>query len=305
MSIIETLSNPTMVHAAAVHLPIALGVIGVPLVYLSCIVGRENEALRWVTAGCYGALAITALIAMQSGEGAMGKVPAQLPKEIWEQIEYHEKLARVIWMLGAATAVLVALTAIRIRSLQVTMSTLAILLSLGTAVWVAIAGHHGGMLVYQHGIGTPGVQLLLAESAPQANVSIDDPPSTVDPESFAATPVEDGLEPKILPFTIEEANQVSYANDIAPLLEEVCTDCHRPRRTESELDMTTVEGMLLGGEKLGPSIIPGNPDASTLIQYVRGVLQPQMPKDEYPLMDDELRLLRMWIAAGAVDDSGA
>ena len=61
--------------------------------------------------------------------------------------------------------------------------------------------------------------------------------------------------------------------------------------------------MLEGGEKLGPSIIPGNPDASPLIQYVRGKLQPQMPKDEYPLSDEELRVIRMWIAAGAVDDS--
>lgn len=306
MSILDTLSNPTMIHAAAVHLPIALAVFGVPLVYLSCVVGRENEALRWVTAGCYGLLAITAVIAMQSGEGAMGKVPAQLPREIWEQIEYHEKLARVIWMLGAATAGFVALTAIRVRPVQITVSTLAMLLSLGTAVWVAIAGHHGGMLVYEYGLGTPGVRLLLAgPETPPASDPPNDPQIAIDPASFAATAVDDGLEPRILPFTLEEAKQVSYKNDIAPLLEEVCIDCHRPRRTESELDMTTVLGLLAGGEKLGPSIIPGNPDASTLIQYVRGVLQPQMPKDEYPLTNEELRLLRMWIAAGAIDDSGA
>jgi uncharacterized membrane protein len=302
MSLLETLSNPTMVHAAIVHLPVALAIVGVPLVYISSVVVRENQALRWVAAGCYATLAVTAVIAMQSGEGAMGKIPAQLPKALWDQIEYHEQMARAIWILGAVTASLIALSAIRIRPVQLTVSTLAMLLSLGTAVWVGLTGHQGGMLVYEHGLGTPAMQYLYTDAAnPPTSASA--APAVLDPISFEATPEADGLEPANLPFTMEEARLVSYKNDIEPLLEEVCIDCHRPRRTQSELDMTTVDGILKGGEKLGPAIIPGNPDASTLIQYVRGQLQPQMPKDEYPLIDEELRLLRMWIAAGAVDDS--
>ena len=304
MSIIETLSNPSMVHAAIVHLPIALAVVGIPLVYLCAVVARENEVLRWVTAACYAALALTAFIAMQSGEGAMGKAPAQLPKEIWDEIAYHESLGEMVWILGAATAVLIALSAIKLRTVQRTVTTLAMLASLGTGVWVGITGHHGGMLVYERGVGTPAMQFIGKDPVTLPG----DPPSgadpaPVDPASFESVVEDDGFEPKLLPFTMDEARQVSYAEDIQPLLEEVCTECHRPRRTQSEMDMTTVPGLLKGGEKLGPAIVPGNPDASTLIKYVRGELQPQMPKDEFPLVDDELRLLRMWIAAGAVDDS--
>jgi hypothetical protein len=160
------------------------------------------------------------------------------------------------------------------------------------------------MLVYERGVGTPAMQFLGVDSAAPANRPPSNAdPTPVDPASFGSVVEDDGLQPKLLPFTMDEAKQVSYAKHIQPLLEEVCTECHRPRRTQSELDMTTVAGMLKGGEKLGPSIIPGNPDASTVIQYIRGELQPQMPKDEFPLVDDELRTLRMWIAAGATDDS--
>jgi hypothetical protein len=67
--------------------------------------------------------------------------------------------------------------------------------------------------------------------------------------------------------------------------------------------MTTVEGLLKGGEKYGPAIIPGNPDGSTTIKYVRGELLPRMPKEDVPLDPEQVHILRMWIAAGAIDDS--
>ncbi len=304
MSIWETLSDPSMVHAAVVHLPIALSVVGIPLVYLCAVSTRDNEVLRWVTVGCYALAALTAVIAMQSGEGAMGKAPAQLSKEVWDQIQYHEALGEKVWILGTVTAVLVALGAIKIRPVQRTVMTLALLASLGMGAWVAITGHHGGMLVYEYGVGTPAMQYVGVKPVPtKESTPTATNPAPVGPASFSIAPASDGLEPAILPFTLEEAKEVSYSRDIAPLLKEVCTDCHRPRRKQSELNLTTVAGMLEGGEKLGPAIVPGNPDASPLIQYVRGELQPQMPKDEYPLSDEELRELRMWIAAGAVDDS--
>jgi len=304
MTILDTLNNPSMVHAAIVHLPIALAAAGIPLVYLCAVVTRGSAVLRWVTVGCYVCLALTAFLAMQTGEGAMGMAPPQLPKEIWNEIQYHESLGEIVWILGAATAVFVALSAIKIRTIQLTMTTLAMLASLGTGVWVGVTGHHGGMLVYERGVGTPAMQFIgtnpdALRNDPPTNAA----PTPVDPASFESVVEDDGLEPKLLPFTLAEARQVSYAEDVQPLLEEVCAECHRPRRTQSELNLTTVAGMLKGGEKLGPAIVPGNPDASTLVQYVRGELQPQMPKDEFPLTDDELRTLRMWIAAGAIDDS--
>ncbi|MCC6695640.1 MAG: hypothetical protein IT365_08415 [Candidatus Hydrogenedentes bacterium] len=304
MGFLEVLNNPSMVHAAVVHLPVALAVVGIPLVYLCMVVARENEALRWVTAGCYAVLALSAFAAMQSGEGAMGKVPAEIPQDIWDHIEHHEKMGEVVWILGLVTTALIALSALRFKWLAPTVQTLALIASLGTGAWVAMTGHYGGTLVYNHGIGTPAMYQPAAP-APEAATPAPapTPPAPVDPASFAVAPPADGREPALLPFTMEEAQQISFHKDIVPVLTEVCHECHRPGKARGGLDTTTVEAMLLGGDKAGAAIIPGNPDASPLVKYCRGELQPQMPKGEDPIYPEELRLLRMWIAAGAPDDS--
>ena len=49
-------------------------------------------------------------------------------------------------------------------------------------------------------------------------------------------------------------------------------------------------------------MVPGNPDDSCLIDVVTsagGDERPQMPKEGAPLSDDQVSLLRRWIAAGA------
>src|SRR5205085_10538036 len=49
--------------------------------------------------------------------------------------------------------------------------------------------------------------------------------------------------------------------------------------------------------------VPGKPDESPLVAYVRGLRTPQMPKGNPPLSEQELHLIRLWILAGAQDDS--
>ena len=80
--------------------------------------------------------------------------------------------------------------------------------------------------------------------------------------------------------------------------------CHSPEeKIDAELDMTTIEKLIIGGEKYGASIIPGNPDDSPLVKYCRGEYLPKMPEDDMPLSVEEIHMIRMWIAAGALDDS--
>ena len=110
--------------------------------------------------------------------------------------------------------------------------------------------------------------------------------------------------PAIRPIDISEAKAVSYVRDVVPILDEHCYECHDEYKSQGELLLTSVGEMLYGGEKAGPAIIPGHPDTSPLILYVRGILKPQMPKRKEPLSEDDVHILRMWIQAGAVDDSG-
>jgi hypothetical protein len=113
------------------------------------------------------------------------------------------------------------------------------------------------------------------------------------------------VEIPILPIEAAESAKISYTRDVKPLLVDNCLECHSPKDHKGGLDASSVAGMLKGGKKAGASIIPGKPDDSPLIQYVRGLKLPQMPKGSPALDPKELHLLREWIAAGARDDSGS
>ncbi|MBE7488427.1 DUF1553 domain-containing protein [bacterium] len=107
----------------------------------------------------------------------------------------------------------------------------------------------------------------------------------------------------IRPIDPDQAGRVSYSLQIKPLLEAKCVGCHVGARPKGLYDVTSVHNLMQEGGSAGPGVIPGKPDDSSLVQYVRGILQPRMPKEEPPLSEDEVHLIREWIASGAIDDS--
>jgi hypothetical protein len=107
----------------------------------------------------------------------------------------------------------------------------------------------------------------------------------------------------IRPLDASAAEKVSFTRDIKPLLVNNCYECHSAEDTRGDLDTTTMAGLLKAGKKAGPAVIPGKPDESAAVEYIRGLRLPQMPKGNPALSADELHLLRLWIFAGAKDDS--
>ncbi len=97
---------------------------------------------------------------------------------------------------------------------------------------------------------------------------------------------------------------VSYARDVVPFLEEHCIACHDDGFETSELALHSLEAMLKGGRK-GPAILPGKGADSSIVLYMTGKKQPQMPpKTSLPL--DQIDILKRWIDEGAkVDEAGA
>ncbi len=89
-------------------------------------------------------------------------------------------------------------------------------------------------------------------------------------------------------------SQQAYA-----ILQQNCFGCHGAART-SELDLRTAEGVLAGGEN-GKVIVPGDPQASRLFQFVTHQEKPTMPPGK-KLSDTDIETLRRWIAAGAAFD---
>src|ERR1035441_4595865 len=103
---------------------------------------------------------------------------------------------------------------------------------------------------------------------------------------------------------LKEAAKVSYARDIKPILASGCDECHSAEEHKSNFDVSSVAALLKHGKKAGPGVVPGKPDDSAIVQYIRGLDDgPQMHKGEPALNEEDLHLIRSWIAGGAVDDS--
>lgn len=91
-------------------------------------------------------------------------------------------------------------------------------------------------------------------------------------------------------------------HDILPIVLLRCTACHGPRVQSGNLDLRTRESMLKGG-KSGPAMVPGDPDASLMIQRVESEACP--PKELLLKFfvrrppASEVETLKEWIAAGA------
>lgn len=99
-------------------------------------------------------------------------------------------------------------------------------------------------------------------------------------------------------------NPVSFHKQIRPILMKQCQGCHQPASKQSDLLLTTYDGVKQGGRK-GPGFIAGSPEKSVLISYLTGESKPQMPFGGRPLPDVEIELFKRWVAEGAKDDSPA
>lgn len=107
---------------------------------------------------------------------------------------------------------------------------------------------------------------------------------------------EDAPEPEPPPAPDER----SYRDVIQPLLERSCYSCHGPEKQKGGLALHRMADVFAGDPDMWV-IVPGEPDASLLIELVS--LPPdhrdRMPADGAPLARGEIEMLRQWVAAGA------
>lgn len=91
-----------------------------------------------------------------------------------------------------------------------------------------------------------------------------------------------------------------FIDVVLPIFETHCYECHHhgSGTMKGGLALDLRAGLLLGGGS-GPAIVPGNPDASRLIQAVEYRDLEMPPKER--LSDAQIQALRRWIEDGAVD----
>ncbi len=97
---------------------------------------------------------------------------------------------------------------------------------------------------------------------------------------------------------------ISYYQQIRPIFQAHCQGCHQPAKAGGEYVMTVFAQLVQGGESGEAAIVPGQPDASHLMEEITphdG--EAEMPQGKPPLAKEQIELIRRWIAEGAHDDT--
>jgi len=102
----------------------------------------------------------------------------------------------------------------------------------------------------------------------------------------------------------EAAKSVSFYKDIRPIVQAHCQGCHQPAKQGGAFVMTSFDALMKHGESEEASIVPGNPDASYLIEQINVTDgKALMPKGKAPLSQVEIDLIRRWVKEGAKNDT--
>jgi hypothetical protein len=102
---------------------------------------------------------------------------------------------------------------------------------------------------------------------------------------------------------LDWAAESFFKTQVEPLLARACYDCHshEAAKVKGGLYLDSKSGWMLGGNT-GAVIVPGDPDASLLIQMVQSEDEDfQMPPKGSRLSKQEISVLERWIRYGAID----
>lgn len=265
--VFKVLSHPPALHAALVHAPIMLSMIGALLCALVLATRGRNLTLQVSAGVCLATALVSALAAANAGENAFALM-GDAPDIARQNAETHRWMAEKVWLLAGITLITWGLSWAKPARLSLAGRIGAAASSGVLAAWVGLTAHHGGTLVYQHGIG------VQPQTPAPGGSSRGDPP--------------------------EDPRIAFFESDVRPLLTQHCMSCHGPDQfAASGLSLTSPAGLLTGGKR-GPAVDPGNPAGSLLLNAVKGQSMPRMPYNQAPLSAEQIAVLEKWIRQGAV-----
>ncbi len=99
------------------------------------------------------------------------------------------------------------------------------------------------------------------------------------------------------------SRDISFRNDIAPILEKNCLPCHAeggPGYEKSGFSVASYE-TVMKGTKFGPVITPGSSLTSSLVMLIEHRSDPSisMPHGRDPLPQEDIERIKQWIDQGA------
>jgi mono/diheme cytochrome c family protein len=147
-----------------------------------------------------------------------------------------------------------------------------------------------------------GTQASTEPAPTQAPQNTDPQPATVTPEiqvTETPVPTETDIptdEPTPTEAPTEAANTtISFVNDVYPIFDSRCVNCHGGQRIEEGLIMLSYDE-LMAGSKNGPVILPGDVEGSLLVELIANQ---EMPKRGPKLTPPQVQIITKWVAAGA------
>jgi hypothetical protein len=97
---------------------------------------------------------------------------------------------------------------------------------------------------------------------------------------------------------------ISYAEDVAPILDQHCKSCHVAGQAGYVVSGFELENYetLMKGTQYGAVIVPGDPLTSALVMLIEGRADPslKMPHgDAKPIDPKDIATIRQWVEQGA------
>ena len=103
---------------------------------------------------------------------------------------------------------------------------------------------------------------------------------------------------------ISPAAATFFENKVRPVLVEKCASCHGADKQSGGLRVDSRAALMEGGDA-GPSVVPGDPDKSPLIQAIRHQGDNKMPPKGDKLADPVAESLAQWVRLGAPWPTGS
>lgn len=260
-------------HPLVLHLPIGL-VFGLLLIEgIAIFTPGDTQTWQRCRRGFAALFALSAVAA--AGTGYLLSLESQ---------STGDTVRRHMW-LGLAVVVLSLLLATLTSQSQASRSHarsfLRIVVLLGLLTTTSATGHYGGQL-------THGPSFLSAYAPTWLQPLLGPGPGPQEATPISSEPVA-----------------TVYAHVVQPILTDHCIACHGSDRQRGQLALHTHDAMLTGGAS-GPVILPGNAQASVLMQRVRLPLEEpghMPPAGKSQLTSSEVSALQWWIDQGASVDT--
>jgi len=143
-----------------------------------------------------------------------------------------------------------------------------------------------------------GSQIAPQTETPQMQPEVAAPTQTqIQPTSPAATEAPT-TEAATKPAAETADAPVSFANDVMPIFERYCVNCHGVEKVKEGLKLLSYDDLMAGSFN-GSVVTPGNPDESYLVELL---VNRKMPKRGDKPTSEEVQIISDWVSQGALNN---